>query len=69
MGCEQRVGCKNWMFSNSVKGAKTSTNLYSLVEASKANGIEPYEYINHPLTEIPSRKSEEDLSDLMPWNL
>ena len=62
------IGRKNWMFSNSAKGAKASANLYSLVETAKANGIEPYEYINRLLTEIPSRQSKEDLSDLMPWN-
>ena len=63
------IGRKNWMFSNSAKGAKASANLYSLVETAKANGIEPYEYINRLLTEIPSRHDKDDLSDLMPWNL
>jgi len=63
------IGRKNWMFSTSAKGAKASANLYSLVETAKANGIEPYEYINRLLTEIPSRRDKEDLSSLMPWNL
>lgn len=60
------IGRKNWMFSNSVKA---SANLYSLVETAKANGLEPYDYINRLLTDMPRRQSEEDLSDLMPWNL
>ena len=63
------IGRKNWMFSTSAKGAKASANLYSLVETAKANGIEPYEYINRLLTDIPSRQCKDDLSDLMPWNL
>ena len=63
------IGRKNWMFSNSAKGAKASAYLYSLVETAKANGVEPYEYISRLLTDIPSRQDKKDLSDLMPWNL
>ncbi len=29
---------KNWLFSTSVKGVKSSVNLYSLIETAKANG-------------------------------
>ncbi|MBV1873159.1 MAG: transposase domain-containing protein [Gammaproteobacteria bacterium] len=57
------------MFSNSAKETKASTNLYSLVETAKANGIEPSEYINNLLTNITTRQAEDDLSELMPWNL
>ena len=48
------IGRKNWMFSNSAKGAKASANLDNLVETTKANGIEPYDYINRLLTDISS---------------
>lgn len=30
------VGRKNWLFSGAVKGAKSSANLYSLIETAKA---------------------------------
>jgi Transposase IS66 family len=36
------VGRKGWMFSDTVKGAIASANLFSLVETAKANGVEPY---------------------------
>ena len=35
------TGRKNWLFSVSVKGVKASTNLYSLIECAKINGLEP----------------------------
>ena len=36
------VGRKNWLFSDTPKGAMASAQLYSLVETAKANGQEPY---------------------------
>jgi hypothetical protein len=36
------IGRKNWLFADTVKGAKASANLYSLIESAKTNGIEPY---------------------------
>jgi hypothetical protein len=36
------IGCKNWLFSDTPKGAMASAQLYSLVETAKANGQEPY---------------------------
>ncbi|MBY6897029.1 transposase [Clostridium botulinum] len=38
---------KNWLFSNTPKGANASTLIYSIIETSKANGliIEKYLYI------------------------
>jgi hypothetical protein len=33
------VGRKSWLFSDTVKGAVASANLYSLVETAKANGV------------------------------
>lgn len=34
------IGRKNWLFSKSVKGAKASAMLYSLIETAKANQLE-----------------------------
>jgi hypothetical protein len=41
------IGRKNWLFSASVRGAKSSANLYGLIETAKANGLEPYAYLRH----------------------
>ncbi len=37
------VGRKGWLFSDTVKGAIASANLFSLVETAKANGLEDFE--------------------------
>ena len=35
------VGRKNWLFSNTSKGADASAAIYSIVETAKANGLRP----------------------------
>jgi transposase len=63
------VGRKNWLFSDSVKGAKASANLYSLIETAKANGLEPYAYLRHVFEYIPAAQTLADFEALLPWNL
>ena len=60
------IGRKNWLFSASVKGAKASANLYSLIETAKANGLEPYAYLKHVFTELPKATSFDDVDCLLP---
>ena len=63
------VGRKNWLFSATVKGAKASANLYSLIETAKVNGQEPYTYLLHVFKELPKTKSIEEIEALLPWNM
>ena len=63
------LGRKNWLFSHSVQGAKSSANLYSLVETAKANGLEPYAYLCHVFKHIPTAQIVDDFDALLPWNL
>ncbi len=51
------IGRKNWLFSNSTKGAKASGSLYSIIETAKANGLEPYAYLSHIFTKIPTAEN------------
>jgi transposase len=62
------IGRKNWLFSHSQAGAKASANLYSLIETAKANGLNPYEYLNHVFKELPNADSVEAIEQLLPWN-
>ena len=39
------VGRKNWLFSDSPKGATASAMLYSLVVSAKMNGLNAEEYL------------------------
>ena len=36
------IGRKNFLFSNSINGAKASGTAYSIIESAKMNGLKPY---------------------------
>jgi transposase len=60
------VGQKNWMFADTVRGAEASANLYSLIETAKANGIEPWAYLQRVFTELPKAVMLEHVETLRP---
>ena len=62
------IGRKNWLFSDTPKGATASAQLYSMVETAKANGQEPYAWLRHTLERLPQASSVEDYEALLPWN-
>lgn len=62
------TGRKNWMFSQSVKGAEASAVLYSIVMTCRANDINPYFYFQKLFEVLPNRMEGDDLSDLLPWH-
>ena len=65
------IGRKNWLFSDTVKGAKSSAIIYSLIETAKANGVEPYAYLTLILTDMQYMGkpfSNEELESFMPWS-
>ncbi len=39
------IGRKNWLFPDTVRGARSSANLYSLIQTAKANALEPFAYL------------------------
>lgn len=63
------IGRKNWLFSKSASGARASANLYSIIETAKANNLIPFDYLHHLLNELPKRKTDDDMTDLLPWNV
>lgn len=63
------LGRKNWLFSDTPKGAKASAAFYSLIETAKANGIEPNSYLKYIFTKLPHAKSTDELKDLLPQYL
>jgi transposase len=63
------IGRKNWLFSDTPKGAWASATIYSLVETARANGHEPYRYLCHLLDRLPSAKDPSQVADLLPYNL
>ena len=63
------VGRKGWLFADTVHGAEASANLYSLVETEKANGVEPFAYLQLIFTELPKATDLPDLEALLPRHL
>jgi transposase len=60
------IGRKNWLFCNTVNGAKSSSIIYSIIETAKENGLKPFEYLVFLLQNVPNAKTSE-LDDLIPW--
>jgi len=67
------IGRKNWLFSNTPKGAKASAIIYSLIETAKDNDIKVpmyLRYIYETLKEVDDiySISNTDLDKLLPWS-
>ena len=62
------LGRRNWLFADTVKGAKTSAALYSIVSTARANGLEPYAYLRRLFAELPKAKTLEDFEALLPFS-
>jgi hypothetical protein len=64
------VGRRNWLFADTVDGAKASAMAYSIIETAKANGLNPYQYLLYLFTELPTYLTKDpaaDLSSFLPW--
>jgi len=59
------IGRKNWLFSQTAKGAKASAILYSIIETAKANGLTPFDYMMHLLEQVSVQNT--DIEPLLPW--
>ncbi len=63
------VGRKNFLFHDTVKGARASSIIYSLVETAKLNNLNIYVYLEIVLLYMPDYKNEpEGIEELMPWS-
>ena len=63
------VGRKNWLFSDTVQGARASALIYSLIETAKSNGLEPYSYLTYLFERLPEAMTEDDFSALLPHRI
>ena len=64
------IGRKNWLFSDTQKGASASAFFYSLIQTAKANGHEPYWYLRYLFEKLPTAgRDKEALSALLPMNV
>jgi transposase len=59
----------NFLFADTVKGAKALCLHFSLIQTANENGIEPYQYYQMLLNKIPHCQTVEDYEALLPWNI
>lgn len=64
------IGRKNWLFSNTPKGASASALIYSIIETSKANGLIIEKYFVYLFDRIANSEiiDEDFLKEIMPWS-
>jgi transposase len=65
------IGRKNFLFSNTPRGAKASAIMYSIVETAKANGLNPHLYLKHLFECMPQLADPSDseaMNKLVPWS-
>lgn len=62
---------KNWLFADSVEGAKANAVYYSLIESAKVNKLNIEKYIEYLLEKIPQLDEpykEKELEKYLPWS-
>ena len=63
------TGRRNFLFHDTVDGAKTSAIIYSLVETAKANQLNVFQYLYTLLLYMPDYKNEPaGVEAMMPWS-
>lgn len=64
------IGRKNWLFTNTAKGAASSAVIYSVVETAKENGLNPFEYLKFLFEKMPNMDLDDKLAfdEILPWS-
>lgn len=64
------IGRKNFLFSNTPKGAKSSAIIYSIVETAKENKLIPFEYLKYLFEQLPNidTTNKDAVNQLLPWS-
>ena len=61
------IGRKNWIFSNTPRGARASAGMYSLIESAKLNRLDPYLYLRFLFSKLPHVcDNKDELRKLLP---
>ncbi len=62
---------KNWLFADTVAGAKANAVWYSIIESAKANNLNINKYILYLLSTLPQLEGEQEETSLekyLPWS-
>jgi transposase len=61
------TGRKNWLFSNTPRGATASSVIYSIIETAKENELKPFQYLEFLFDRLPNCTTSQ-IDDLLPWS-
>ena len=61
------IGRKNWLFSNTPSGAKSSAIIYSIMQTALENQLQPQAYLQYVFEEI-QQGTNQDYEILLPWS-
>jgi len=64
------IGRKNFLFSDTVRGAKSSAMIYSIIETAKENGLIPMNYLTYLFEKMPNidlKNSPDLFASIFPW--
>ena len=65
------IGRANWLFADTIIGAKVTAMMYSIVETARANNVNVLYYLQYLFEQIPLRRQRGDkefMADMMPWS-
>ena len=63
------VGRRNWLFSDTPKGADASAMVYTMVEMDKEHNLNIYKYLKYLLEQLPGTSmSDDEFAKLVSWN-
>ena len=64
------IGRKNWLFSDTPRGAEASCILYSIVQTALMNSLIPYEYLKYVMESMRDmgRYTDDAIDKLLPWS-
>jgi len=74
--CERAIGPfvigrrRNWLFSNTPRGAHSSAVIYSIVQTAKENGLNPFAYLCYVFERMPNIDINDPaaLDELLPYS-
>ena len=62
------LGRRNWTFAGSDAGGARAATVYSLIETSKLNGLDPEDYLRRVIERIADHPVDR-VAELLPWNI
>jgi hypothetical protein len=61
------LGRRNWLFAGSHSGGERAAAMYSILQTTKLNGLNPEVYLTDTLAKIADGHPINRIAELMPW--